>query len=90
MIIDSMLDTDLYKLTMCQLVWKLFHNAKDKIPEVEYKFIHRDGSIFNLANFVDINDVRKEINHLLKLFIYYMIFKTSYFACFKYIIEILI
>ena len=56
MIIQSLLDTDLYKFTMMQVVLHHFPGA-----QVEYKFKCRTPSI-NLAQFSD--EIQSEINHL--------------------------
>lgn len=56
MIIESLLDTDLYKFTMMQVVLHHFPGA-----QVEYKFKCRTPNI-NLAQFRD--DIQTEINHL--------------------------
>lgn len=56
MIIESLLDTDLYKFTMMQVVLHHFPGA-----QVEYKFKCRTPNI-NLAQFRD--EIQTEINHL--------------------------
>jgi nicotinate phosphoribosyltransferase len=56
MIIESLLDTDLYKFTMMQVVLHHFPGA-----QVEYKFKCRTPNI-NLAQFRD--EIQIEINHL--------------------------
>jgi nicotinate phosphoribosyltransferase len=56
MIIQSLLDTDLYKFTMMQVVLHHFPGA-----QVEYKFKCRTPNI-NLAQFTD--EIQTEINHL--------------------------
>ncbi len=56
MIIQSLLDTDLYKFTMMQVVLHHFPGA-----QVEYKFKCRTPNV-NLAQFRD--EVQAEINHL--------------------------
>jgi nicotinate phosphoribosyltransferase len=56
MIIQSLLDTDLYKFTMMQVVLHHFPGA-----QVEYKFKCRTPNI-NLAQFRD--EIQTEINHL--------------------------
>jgi nicotinate phosphoribosyltransferase len=56
MIIESLLDTDLYKFTMMQVVLHHFPGA-----HVEYKFKCRTPNI-NLAQFRD--EIQTEINHL--------------------------
>ncbi|MBH2019066.1 MAG: nicotinate phosphoribosyltransferase, partial [Burkholderiales bacterium] len=63
MIITSLLDTDLYKFTMMQVVLHQFPGA-----EVEYKFKCRNAGapgIGNLAPYV--NEIREEIRGLCKL-----------------------
>jgi nicotinate phosphoribosyltransferase len=59
MIINSLLDTDLYKLTMQQIVLHKFPEA-----EVEYKFVCRNENINFKKCFDEIN---REINHLCSL-----------------------
>jgi nicotinate phosphoribosyltransferase len=60
MIITSLLDTDFYKLTMMQAVWRLFPNTP-----VKYRYKCRDENkyIWDLY----IQDVQKEINELCDL-----------------------
>lgn len=58
MIITSLLDTDLYKLTMQQIVYHRFSDL-----DVNYKFVaRREGYLFNY-----INEIAKEISEFLKL-----------------------
>ena len=59
MIIQSLLDTDLYKFTMMQAV---LHNAPG--ANVEYRFINRDATI-DLRPYVDA--IEQEIKHLCQL-----------------------
>ncbi len=59
MIIDSLLDTDLYKFTMMQVVLHHFPGA-----QVEYRFKCRNPGV-QLAPFVE--DIRSEISHLCTL-----------------------
>lgn len=59
MIIDSLLDTDLYKFTMMQVVLHHFPGA-----QVEYRFKCRNPGIA-LAPFVD--EIREEVRHLCTL-----------------------
>jgi nicotinate phosphoribosyltransferase len=59
MIIDSLLDTDLYKFTMMQVVLHHFPGA-----QVEYRFKCRNPGI-QLAPFVD--EIRDEVRHLCTL-----------------------
>jgi nicotinate phosphoribosyltransferase len=59
MIIDSLLDTDLYKFTMMQVVLHQFPGA-----QVEYRFKCRNPGI-DLAPFVD--EIRAEVRHLCTL-----------------------
>ena len=59
MIIQSLLDTDLYKFTMMQVVLHQFPSAS-----VEYKFKCRNPGV-QLAPFVD--EIRAEIRHLCSL-----------------------
>jgi nicotinate phosphoribosyltransferase len=59
MIIDSLLDTDLYKFTMMQVVLHHFPGA-----QVEYRFKCRNAGV-NLAAHVD--EIREEIAHLCTL-----------------------
>ncbi len=59
MIIDSLLDTDLYKFTMMQVVLHQFPGAN-----VEYRFKCRNEGV-NLAPYVD--EIRDEIDHLCTL-----------------------
>lgn len=60
MIINSLLDTDLYKFTMQQAVMHQFPNAH----EVEFHFKCRNEGV-NLVNFID--EINKEIDHLCTL-----------------------
>ncbi|MEO6625038.1 MAG: nicotinate phosphoribosyltransferase, partial [Burkholderiaceae bacterium] len=68
MIITSLLDTDLYKFTMMQVVLHQFPGA-----QVEYRFKCRnaqvaadgDGTRFDLAPYV--NEIRDEIRSLCSL-----------------------
>jgi len=60
-IIDSMLDLDKYKLTMCQIVNDLYPNEK-----VTYSFSNRTMSI-KLANFLDMDELVEQINHMKSL-----------------------
>ncbi|MCK9597046.1 nicotinate phosphoribosyltransferase [Candidatus Pacearchaeota archaeon] len=62
MIINSFLDNDLYKFTMGQLIY--FNSDLQKM--VTYKLINRDKSI-NLGKILDIDELQKNINHLLSL-----------------------
>ena len=59
MIIDSLLDTDLYKFTMMQVVLHQFPGA-----QAEYKFRCRNPGV-NLAQFAD--EIRAEVAHLCQL-----------------------
>jgi nicotinate phosphoribosyltransferase len=59
MIITSLLDTDLYKFTMMQVVLHQFPGA-----QVEYKFKCRNPGV-NLAPYVD--EIRNEIKSLCSL-----------------------
>ena len=59
MIIHSLLDTDLYKFTMMQVVLHQFPSA-----QVEYKFKCRNSGV-QLAPYVE--ETREEIRHLCKL-----------------------
>ena len=59
MIIESLLDTDLYKFTMMQVVLHQFPDA-----QVEYKFRCRNPGV-NLAQFAD--EIRAEVRHLCRL-----------------------
>lgn len=59
MIIKSLLDTDLYKLTMGQVVWKDFPNAR-----VKYTFTNRGNTKFP-DGFVDV--LRNELRHMSSL-----------------------
>ena len=59
MIIDSLLDTDLYKFTMMQVVLHQFPGA-----QAEYKFRCRNPGV-NLAQFAD--EIRTEVAHLCRL-----------------------
>ena len=59
MIIDSLLDTDLYKFTMMQVVLHQFPGA-----QVEYRFKCRNPGI-DLSPFVD--EIRAEVRHLCTL-----------------------
>ena len=59
MIITSLLDTDLYKFTMMQVVLHQFPGA-----QVEYRFKCRNGGV-NLAVYVD--EIREEISSLCSL-----------------------
>jgi len=56
MIIDSLLDTDLYKLTMMQVVWSRFPHT-----QVEYAFKNRTADV-DLRPYAD--EIRSEISHL--------------------------
>ncbi len=58
--INSLLDTDLYKFTMMQVVMHQFPNARD----VEYRFKCRNKGI-PLAKFID--EINDEIDHLCSL-----------------------
>ncbi|MBI2056216.1 MAG: nicotinate phosphoribosyltransferase [Candidatus Sungbacteria bacterium] len=57
-IIQSRLDTDFYKLTMGQFVYHRYPEVR-----VMYEMKNRTKSV-RIANFVDENDLRKELNHL--------------------------
>ena len=59
MIIESLLDTDLYKFTMMQVVLHQFPGA-----QVQYRFKCRNLGV-PLAPYVD--EIRKEIRHLCSL-----------------------
>jgi len=62
MIINSFLDTDLYKFTMGQLIFfekSLQHN-------VTYRFTNRDNSI-KLGRIINIRELEKQIKHLFNL-----------------------
>ncbi|WP_213956269.1 nicotinate phosphoribosyltransferase [Variovorax sp. dw_954] len=59
MIINSLLDTDLYKFTMMQVVLHRFPGAR-----VEYRFKCRNPGV-NLAQFA--NQIREEVRHLCSL-----------------------
>ena len=59
MIINSLLDTDLYKLTMMQSV---LHNAPD--ANVEYRFVNRDVDV-DLGSYVD--RIEDEVKQLCEL-----------------------
>ncbi|MSP53136.1 MAG: nicotinate phosphoribosyltransferase [Gammaproteobacteria bacterium] len=59
MIIDSLLDTDLYKLTMMQAV---LHNAP--AANVEYRFLNRTSEV-DLRPYLD--EINHEIDHLCEL-----------------------
>ena len=59
MIIESLLDTDLYKFTMMQVVLHQFPDA-----QAEYKFRCRNPGV-NLAQFAD--EIRTEVAHLCQL-----------------------
>ena len=59
MIIDSLLDTDLYKFTMMQVVLHQFPGA-----QAEYKFRCRNPGV-NLAQFAD--EIRTEVAHMCRL-----------------------
>ena len=59
MIIESLLDTDLYKFTMMQVVLHQFPGA-----QVEYRFKCRNPGI-RLAPYVE--EIREEIRHLCSL-----------------------
>jgi len=61
MIIDSLLDTDLYKLTMQQVVFHKFPEA-----DVEYRFKCRNADV-DLTPYAD--EIRAEIEHLCTLHI---------------------
>jgi nicotinate phosphoribosyltransferase len=52
--VNSLLDIDLYKLTMMQLAWKFF----DKL-EVKYAFNNRTN--IDLKSIIDVNELRKEL-----------------------------
>lgn len=67
MIINSLLDIDLYKLTMCQFV---FHMGKkdDRFNQnVLYKLTHRNTSQFKLPNYVNVARLHYEVEHLFNL-----------------------
>lgn len=59
MIIQSLLDTDLYKFTMMQVVLHHFPGAR-----VEYRFKCRNPGV-DLARFAD--EIREEVRHLCSL-----------------------
>lgn len=61
MIIKSLLDLDLYKLTMCQVA---FYKHKD--VEVEYTFKNRTKDV-NLLEHVKLEDLRREFDHVTTL-----------------------
>ena len=58
MIINTILDLDLYKLTMGQLAFERFSDVK-----VKYAFTNRTVQ-FNLAGFIDKNELQAELNHV--------------------------
>lgn len=57
-IIVSLLDTDLYKLTMGQLVWQRYAD----VP-VTYDLTNRTTSV-RLADYVDIDELRMQLDHV--------------------------
>ena len=61
MIIESLLDLDLYKLTMCQVA---FYHHKD--IEVEYSFKNRSKDV-NLLEHVKLQDLESEFKHVTTL-----------------------
>lgn len=60
MIINSLLDTDFYKFTMGQYVWKYYTNVK-----VKYAFINR--SKVKLAKSVNVNELIDELDNVRNL-----------------------
>lgn len=60
MIIKSLLDLDLYKLTMMQLAWKNFGDVK-----IRTQFHNRTD--IDLSKFITTNKLRKEFNEIRKL-----------------------
>ena len=60
-IINSLLDTDKYKLTMCQIVHDLHPNT-----HVEYTFNNRTTSI-PLAKYIDVDELKEHIKHIQSL-----------------------
>jgi len=60
-IIISPLDTDYYKLTMGQLVWKKYA----EVP-VRYAFINRTKAV-NVAEFISEHELRAELDHVRQL-----------------------
>ncbi|MCR4327491.1 MAG: nicotinate phosphoribosyltransferase [Nanoarchaeota archaeon] len=60
-IISSLLDTDFYKLTMGQFVYNRYPDVI-----VKYSFKNRTSSV-NLAEVVDENDLRRELNNIRSL-----------------------
>lgn len=61
MIIESLLDLDLYKLTMCQVAY-----YKHRDNEVEYTFKNRSTDV-NLLEYVKLEDLEREFNHVTTL-----------------------
>lgn len=59
-IIKSLLDTDFYKFTMGQLIWKNYSNQ-----EVEFKLINRSNA--PLAKFINEIELRMELDHVKRL-----------------------
>lgn len=60
-IINSLLDTDFYKFTMGQYIFKHHRNTP-----VKYQFINRSKDVF-LTEYIDIDDLRKELDHVRSL-----------------------
>lgn len=61
MIIESLLDLDLYKLTMCQVA---FYKHRDN--EVEYTFKNRTKDV-NLLEYIQLEDLEREFKHVTTL-----------------------
>lgn len=61
MIIESLLDIDLYKITMAQLAF-----FKHRDNEVEYTFKNRTKDV-NLLEYIELETLEKELNHVTTL-----------------------
>ena len=61
-IVRSLIDTDFYKLLMCQFVFRRFPETK-----VTYRVINRSRKDFPLAKLVDEGELREQLDHIRSL-----------------------